>query len=38
MLPKKYRLINKKDFEKVFKFGRGRHAEILGIWEYLLWE
>jgi len=31
MLPKKYRLTNKKDFEKVFKFGRGRHAEILGI-------
>ncbi len=31
MLPKKYRLISKKDFEKVFKTGRGRHGKILGI-------
>ena len=31
MLPKKYRLTNKKDFEKVFKIGQGRHAKILGI-------
>ena len=31
MLPKKYRLTNKKDFEKVFKAGRGRHGKILGI-------
>ncbi|MCD6149424.1 ribonuclease P protein component [bacterium] len=31
MLPKKYRLTGKKDFEKVFKFGQGRHAKILGI-------
>jgi len=31
MLPKKYRLTGKKDFEKVFKTGQGRHAKILGI-------
>lgn len=31
MLPKKHRLINKKDFEKVFKTGQGRYAKILGI-------
>jgi RNase P protein component len=35
---KKYRLIGKKDFEKVFKTGQGRHGKILGIWKYLLKE
>ena len=31
MLPKKYRLTGKKDFEKVFKAGQGRYAKIIGI-------
>jgi len=38
MLPKKYRLTGKKDFEKVFKTGQGWHAKILGIWKYLFKE
>jgi len=31
MLPKKYRLIGEKDFEKVFKAHQGQRGKVLGI-------